>query len=357
MQSKSKIPKLIISLNLLCIILIVVGWIYISNSIVDLHDSVNNNMNYYREQLKNPIKNATTDSLGNCSYTSKDISNLNDFIMHMLKQVDENKATYQSMVNNDINRLSTFFALGIGFLSLFGVIVPLAINFFSKEALENEVEGLKTTVKDLEIVVKKTDTSFSESKKEMDIKFDTANEKIKKVDNLEQKVSDANIKIDGFDKKISQYDPKIKNITDSVSSSMEKLNVIDKNKIPKIEILVLQTSLNRLFNLNKHRFEASSTKLDYIKEILLDLVTKMELIIVEEFTDENIKLLKDNLRDFRYNLNNNYLNTLADSRKENKLFNNLPKLLDNFLGASKAELKDKYNIIVVALKEIISRID
>lgn len=357
MKPRSNVSTIIIVLNGISIILILVGWVCVSSSLKEMNACVNTNINYYKEQFKNPVKQLPIDSLSNSNVNSKDIANLNDYIMHMLKQVDENKATYQSMVNNDIDRLNTFLALGIGFLSLFGVIVPLTVNFFSREALENEVDGLKTKVKGLESDFNTTDKSFQESKKEINTKIDTANEKIAKVDNLEQKVSEAETKIDGFDQKISQYDPKIKKITDSVSTSVEKLSDIDKNKIPKIEILILQTSLSRLFNLDKHRFDASSNKLNYIKEILVDLVTKMQLIIIDEFTDENVKLLKDNLRDFRYNLNNNYLNTIADSRKENKLFNNLPRLLDDFLVSPKAELKHKFELIIAALKAIIDRID
>lgn len=102
---------------------------------------------------------------------SKEIEKINNHIKILTEAVQNEKSRTETLIDKDLSRLGTYLAVGIGFMTLLGVFVPILINVLS-------VQDLRDKQKEIE---DKTDKALDSSNK--------LDEFSKKVDSIESKTN------------------------------------------------------------------------------------------------------------------------------------------------------------------------
>lgn len=96
------------------------------------------------KQSTNPLTNLKTDSAKIYTLKEEDLQKFNDHIDYLSDKVDGEVKRTQENNQYDIDRINTFLAIGIGLLAIIGGLLPIFVNFFSKEHLEKQMEGFQT---------------------------------------------------------------------------------------------------------------------------------------------------------------------------------------------------------------------
>lgn len=173
----------------------------------------------------------------------------------------------QDIINQDIDRLNLYMAIGIGFISVLGIFVPLFVNVLSFDDIKNKQKELEN----------------NES-----VLSNNYNTLIGKVEKIPTKEIDLAIQKSS--------------IIDAVVSNVEKIENTVKKSVPKVSTLILQQAIIRYFtvvpyliiNSDKDRF------IDIIKGIKSGF---NECDNTEDHSIIDNEPLKTLLSDFSYEIN------------------------------------------------------
>lgn len=102
---------------------------YLSEILVSKHDSINFLIN------------------------ANDIEKLNNHIKNLAIISDKNYDNSVHIIDNEIDRLNLYMAIGIGFLGLIGFLFPIAINFISTSELKEKITDSKLRITKIETEV------------------------------------------------------------------------------------------------------------------------------------------------------------------------------------------------------------
>lgn len=215
------------------------------------------------------------DSL-NYLFKEKDIEKINNNLNALASEIYQERNKAEAIIDKDIDRLNLYMSIGIGFLAILGVFVPISINLLSNDDLKKKQERL--------------DSKSSEIH-EKTLKLE---EEVKVIDSDELKQAISNAK-QAIEK----------------SKEIEELKTKTDVILPKLSLISLQIAIHRLFNqsslaLTNSRKNSSAL---FVK-LFTDVKTNLEkckndsLLIIE--TNSNLKqtiqdlaiLLKD--QSFKY---------------------------------------------------------
>ncbi len=271
-------------------VLFVLQWCFINNQLSDIKEQ-------NRIKLDSLIKINSVEDI-KCSKTkdgkyfieAEELAKFDEKIKTLSKQVYSETHRAESIIDKDLDRLNLYMAIGIGFMTLLGIFVPILVNIISVQDIKEKQISLK----------KEQVTLQSEFKK------------LPK-DEILQKA--------------------IKNADDAISKSaeMEKLKSIAEKILPKVYTLSLQISINRFFNMNANFLQEFALKGNYTRYINLLNIIKEELIKCKE--DELHKIqedesLKDTISDFS--------RILFDERFVFASYIKIPEITEKFIAIAES---------------------
>ena len=201
----------------------------------------------------------------NVTLSKRDVEKINSNLDALASEIYSEKNRAESIIDKDIDRLNLYMALGIGFIAILGVFVPILVNILTNDDLKRKQEVLSNDLKFTKeeiINTREESNSIKDKVDKIDIEaIDNAVEKSREIDGLKEKT--------------------------------EKV-------LPKLSIITLQISIHRLFNisslaLSKIAKNPNDSSLfielfDDVKKSIFDC--KNDLIIIEQQD-----LLKQTLKD------------------------------------------------------------
>lgn len=232
------------------------------------------------------------------------IIEINNNLNLLAEEIFNERNRAESIIDKDIDRLNLYMAVGIGFMSLFGIFIPILVNLLS-------VNDLKEKLKEL--------TSNTEK----------ALAKSESIDTIKENLD--NIKID-----------------------INKIN-------PEISTITLQIAINRLFNLSPSAITKISRNGDFSLYSSLFENIKQELIKCNSNQDHKINSsisFRDTLNDFSEMLVNEktLFNTFLDSRKILDNYTNLSASLKQLSNSTIENENDNYQTVCSQIENLIKQI-
>ncbi len=232
------------------------------------------------------------------------IIEINNNLNLLAEEIFNERNRAESIIDKDIDRLNLYMAVGIGFMTLFGIFIPILVNLLS-------VNDLKEKLKEL--------TSNTEK----------ALAKSESIDTIKENLD--NIKID-----------------------INKIN-------PEISTITLQIAINRLFNLSPSAITKISRNGDFSLYSSLFENIKQELIKCNSNQDHKINSstsFSDTLNDFSEMLVNEktQFNTFLDSRKILDNYTNLSASLKQLSNSTIENENDNYQTVCSQIENLIKQI-
>jgi len=131
----------------------------------------------------------------------KEISKINEHIDYLAEEVHKESNRAESIIDKDLDRLNLYMAVGIGFMTLLGIFVPLLINVLSVQDLKEKQKLILTKFEEVGPKI----TSAIESANTAITSSSSALEKSQQVDGLV-------IKIDNLETTASSIAPQLYNL-------------------------------------------------------------------------------------------------------------------------------------------------
>jgi len=222
----------------------------------------------------------------------------------LAEEIINEKNRTDSIIEKDIDRLNLYMAIGIGFMTLFGIFVPILVNLLSINDLKERLKELTTNTK-------------------------KALEKSEAIDKVTSNIN-------------------------NIQCNLDKLN-------PEISTINLQISINRLFNLSPSAITRISRNGDYSLYSSLFENIKQELVRCN--SDENHKIncstsFRNTLNDFAEMLVNEktLFNTFLDRRKILDNYSELSTSLRILSNSNIEDEKGNYQIVISHIENLINAI-
>lgn len=280
-------------------ILFAIQWCLVNNQLSTIKEQ-------NRQKLDTLIKLNSNDELKFCKtkevkyfIDAEELVKVDNKIKSLSKEVYSETHRAESIIDKDLDRLNLYMAIGIGFMTLLGIFVPVLVNIISVQDLKEKQNNLESMHN---ILKSKTDS------------LDT--------DELKEAIENA--------KKAKEN-----------SGEIEKLLSVSNEILPKISTLSLQISINRFFNMNASYLQEFALKGSYERYTNLLGIINVELTKCKD--DELHKIyedvsLKDTISDFSRILN--------DERFVFATYISIPEISNKFI-----ELSSSLNKLALSTQE------
>ncbi|MGV6844931.1 MAG: hypothetical protein ACWA42_02245 [Lutibacter sp.] len=247
-------------------LLFVIQWIVLNNSFnsfkIESQEKLTNLENVKTNLIE--IKDVEEDS-SNYIFKSADIEKINNNLNALATEIYSERNKAESLIDKDIDRLNLYMAVGIGFLAMLGVFVPISINILSNDDLKKKLDELQ----------KKSD------------KLDETHEVLGK------SISKITKDVEGIDKE--KIDKAVEN-----SKLIERLKEDSAEILPKLSVISLQIAIHRLFNQSSLTLSKSNENtIKLFKELFENIQDQLKLC------QDDVKLniahsptMKQTLKDF-----------------------------------------------------------
>lgn len=259
------------------------------------------------------LEDVEKDSL-NYNFKAKDIEKINNNLNALASEIYQERNKAEAIIDKDIDRLNLYMALGIGFIALLGIFIPILVNVLSNDDLKKKQELLDEKLNQIDDKVKGL------NKKELKQAITNANQALEK------------------------------------SKKIDDLNTKTNNILPKLSIISLQIAIHRLFNvsslaLSKNRDE--SKKL--FKELFKNIKNHLEICQ----SDENLyitknEIMRQTLIDFAELIDNesfkftSYITTSRNMEVET-LVENLKKLSES----NESDQSENFTLVIKSFETFI----
>lgn len=316
-----KIQTLLIVFGILITILFVVQWFCLNSSISKIQD--------INQQEAKSLKSIKTNLLdvsklkeenGVIKLQKSDINTINDNLNKLAEEIFNERNKAETIIDKDIDRLNLYMALGIGFIAILGIFVPLLINYLSYDELKENQNRLNNSYQDL--LVKTEDLPDSKD--------------------LSKVVEDSKILL-------------------AKSEEIEKLREATEIITPKISTIGLQIAINRLFTVNAialRNYSKGDSSL--YTDLFKGIVTEMNKCKDDELhTIENHTSLRQTIKDFSIMLNDEKyrFSSIFNSKGIDNKLTELSQCLENLSNSKSINEKEYYSNCEEILKKIITTLE
>lgn len=243
----------------------------------------------------------------------EDLVQINENINRLAEEIynEKNKAT--TIIDKDIDRLNLYMAIGIGFISIIGIFVPVITNFLSHDDLKEKIKILQENTKNLD-------------SEELEKAIKNANEALSK-----------SATIDGIKDNLDDVIPKVSTI--SLQIALNRINNMTSIAIKNIRLHKDNTLFDELF---KHLKE----ELNKCKEDKNHSISQNKPLIetlkdfIQMFNDEKIRfvsILNKKSLDIEFDNLSLGLQKLIKSKKEDeeKIYEEITSTIDKILDIFK----------------------
>jgi hypothetical protein len=233
-----------------------------------------------------------------------ELQKINERYDQLFKFVNNNTNRAESLIDKDLDRLNLYLAIGIGFIGILGVFVPIVVNLMSVQDLRDKLNEIPEKVKIDEALKNATE----------------AIEKAKNLEDLELKIS-------------------------TLSGNYNKA-------VPIISTLILQNSIGRFFNITPYILTQLSRQNDrtYFIDLLNSIKSGFEYCDRDkDHTFQNNDFLKSTIKDFRIYITSAKFQTTAFNESIVTKFGELSELLRLLVNAGP---QDESNINLAIREKI-----
>ena len=279
-------------------LLFVIQWISLSNNISDLKKNLEIDNLSFKKIKTNLIDISTlkSDSL-NVALAKEDVEKINSNLNALTSEVYNERNRAETIIDKDIDRLNLYMALGIGFIAILGIFVPILVNILTNDDLKSKQEDLNN-------------------------KVDIAIGKSLEIDDLKVK-------------------------TDEL--------------LPKISIINLQIAIHRLFNVSSlalSKIAKNPKDSSLFIELFSDVKNAIQICKTDLIIIENSIVLKQTLMDCKELMIEEEYKFTTFGRSRN-LYSELNTLSDHFVELSnckKDEQEAKYNQLDSSFENFINKL-
>ena len=261
---------------------------------------------------------------------TKEIDKINNHINNLSEKVYEEYHRAEKVINNDIDRLNTYMAIGIGFMTLLGVFVPILINILNHQDLREKQQQLTNKMGEIETAINDIPTQEIETAK---TNSETAINKSNEALQSSARVADLTTKVESVEKVI-------------------------KESFPKISTLILQSAIVRYFNLVPYLQGKRGNDGTHF----IDLIKSIKVGFNGCSTEDSISIVNDDyyqsiIRDFIRYIEEPRIISSFSNRKTTDLFFELAEILKCFLSSTNENEEENCTKITKKLDEIINAIN
>jgi hypothetical protein len=314
-ESKNKshnksILTLLIVFILLFLSLFGIQWYSLCNNLKEYKVEKNNQLKILANTKTNLIDVSKLEKSKNLIIIKKeDLVQINENINRLAEEIynEKNKAT--TIIDKDIDRLNLYMAIGIGFISIIGIFVPVITNFLSHDDLKEKIKILQE------------DTKILDSEK-LEKAIKNANEALSK-----------SAAIDGIKDNLDDVIPKVSTI--SLQIALNRVNNMTATAIKNIRLHKNPKLFNELFNHLKDELKKCKDDDNHSISENKPLIEALN-DFVQIFNDEKIRfvsILNKKGLDLEFDNLSLGLQKLIKSKKEDeeKIYEEINSTIDKIL--------------------------
>lgn len=295
---------------ILLLVLFSAQWISLSNNLQDYKEEKDIELSNIKKIREDALINIENTKINDTTVVVKieDIQVINERYDELFEYVKNNTNRAESLIDKDLDRLSLYLAIGIGFIGVLGVFVPILINLMSVHDLRDKLNN----------------TPNKNELNDISIQANNAMEKVKKLEGLDGKIED---------------------LTDWY-----------KESAPAITSLILQNAIGRFFNISPFlitRLTRNKEKVYFI-ELLKTIKDGFKKCDDDQnHSIESSQFLKDTIKDFRIFITNKSFHSSMFNENVVEKIEELSQLLKNLIESSSDTESEINKAVREKLNEII----
>jgi len=229
---------------------------------------------------------------------TSEFKKINDHVSFLAEQVSDESKRTQDLINTDLDRLNLYMAIGIGFMTILGIIVPVLVNVLNFQDLKEKQKELDEEQKTIKKV------------------FDDNKEPVKKA------IKDSN---EAISKSQQALD-----LTNKINATEERVEKLDLSTA-KISTLILQQAINRYVNVIPY------IVINFDKNKFISVIDGVKAGFVECDSNPNHSIIKDDtlktvISDFSYEINSARSLSVAINKEMYDLYVELSMALKNHIN-------------------------
>jgi hypothetical protein len=324
-----------IGMLIIFILIIIVGFAvnicYMNKQFSKNEQSISNS-----KQVNNPLKSLQTDSTKIYKLKQEDLNKFNDHIDYLSEKVEGEVKRTQENNQYDIDRINTFLAFGIGLLAIIGGLLPLVVNFFSRENLDKRMDDIQEEAKTIQ----------TESKAAK-LLADGANEKAKAasetVAGLDEKVKEANKSINELEKEITPLKDGLKEVKEAT------------RKIPYIDLLVFQNAVAKLTSTDALKLFIGASRYNDVSAYLQNLISAIDSFdddLFENNADFDAKYFKNVVTELKLALRMGPIRRIPDGRSFQEKIDEVVVQLSKFEKMEPKDFKAQLKTVSTTISEL-----
>lgn len=321
---------------LIIFILIIIAGFAVNISFMNKQFSKNELSISKSHQLNNPLKSLQTDSTKIYKLKQEDLNKFNDHIDYLSEKVEGEVKRTQENNQYDIDRINTFLAFGIGLLAIIGGLLPLVVNFFSRENLDKRMDDIQEEAKTIQ-------TESNAAK----LMADGANEKAKAasdiVTGLDDKVKEANISINELKKEITPLKDGLKEVKEAT------------RKIPYIDLLVFQNAVAKFTSTDALKLFIGASRYNDVSAYLQNLISAIDSFdddLFENNADFDAKYFKNVVTELKLALRMGPIRRIPDGRSFQEKIDEVVVQLSKFEKMEPKDFKAQLKTVSTTISEL-----
>lgn len=294
----------------LFLLLFIFQWYSLCNNLKEYKSEKESQLIILANTKTNLIDVSKLEKSKNCIIIKKeDLVQINENINQLAEEIynEKNKAT--TIIDKDIDRLNLYMAIGIGFIGIIGIFVPVITNFLSYDDLKEKIKVLQDKTKELD-------------REELEKAIDNANIALSK-----------SAAIDGIKDNLDNVIPKVSTI--SLQIALNRINSMTATAIKNIRFHKDPKLFNELFNHLKDELNKCKEDINHsIRQNKPLIETLKDFVLM--FNDEKIRfvsILNKKGLDLEFTNLTQGLQKLINSKKEDEdeIYDVITSTIDNIL--------------------------
>jgi archaellum component FlaC len=287
-------------------------------------------------QVKNPLKSLQLDSTKIYKLKQEDLDKFNDHIDYLSDKVEGEVKRTQENNQYDIDRINTFLAIGIGLLAIIGGLLPLVINFFSRESLDKRMDSIQEEAKEIQ-------TASNAAK----LAAEGANEKAKTASDT----------VSGLDSKVKDAEKSIEEVKEAIAPLKDGLKEVKEatRKIPYIDLLVFQNAVAKLTSTDALKLFIGASRYTDVATYLQNLIAAIDSFdndLFENNTDFDVKYFKNVVIELKLALRMGPIRRIPDGRSFQEKIDEVVLQLTKLEKMETKDFKEQLKTVSTSLTEL-----
>jgi archaellum component FlaC len=321
---------------LIIFILVIIAGFAVNICIMSKQFSKNEQAISKSHQVKNPLKSLQLDSTKIYKLKQEDLDKFNDHIDYLSDKVEGEVKRTQENNQYDIDRINTFLAIGIGLLAIIGGLLPLVINFFSRESLDKRMDSIQEEAKEIQ-------TASNAAK----LAAEGANEKAKTASDT----------VSGLDSKVKDAEKSIEEVKEAITPLKDGLKEVKEatRKIPYIDLLVFQNAVAKLTSTDALKLFIGASRYTDVATYLQNLIAAIDSFdndLFENNTDFDVKYFKNVVTELKLALRMGPIRRIPDGRSFQEKIDEVVLQLTKLEKMETKDFKEQLKTVSTSLTEL-----